>query len=242
MQRKITSGRRLSIELLEDRRLLSSSGIGAFLPTTSTWSLRSTPSAGPADLGTFQFGAYVPVVGDWNGDKKDGIGTFTPASSTWKLRQTPNAGSANVGQFWYGPKNALPVVGDWNGDGKDSIGTVDPKTATWRLRNSTNAGTPNAGTFVFGPKYAVPVAGDFNAPAPAANVITNFTFKPLDLNLLGLEIQTSPITVTVSSTAGDGKLIGNMLNSGANLINTMQVNAAVNNVFSTTADLVNSSS
>ncbi|HSV16127.1 MAG TPA: VCBS repeat-containing protein, partial [Tepidisphaeraceae bacterium] len=323
--------------MLEDRKLLSASGIGAFAPTTATWSLRSTPTAGPADIGTFQFGAYVPVTGDWNGDgvddigtfnpatatwslryetsagpadagvfvfgkkrtlpvvgdwngdgrddigvydpktaqwslrlgasagpanagtftfgsknalpvagdwdgdKKDGIGTFSPPSSTWTLRQTPNGGSANVGKFWYGPKNTLPAVGDWNGDGKDGIGTVDPKTATWRLRQTPNTGTPNAGTFVFGPKYALPVSGIFNAPAPAANVISNITIKPLDLNLLGLEVQTSPITITVSTTAGDAKLIGNMLSSGQNLINTTQVNGALNNVLNTATDLVNTS-
>jgi hypothetical protein len=67
---------------LETRRLLAS-GIGAFAPATATWLLRSRASAGPADVGTFQFGAFVPVVGDWNGDGRDDIGTFNPKTATW---------------------------------------------------------------------------------------------------------------------------------------------------------------
>src|SRR5215204_3963672 len=116
MQRKTFGGCvRARLESLETRKLLAS-GIGAFDPTTNTWSLRSTPSAGPADLGTFQFGAPVPVVGDWNGDGRDDIGSFNRTTATWSLRYGASAGAPNAGVFVFGPAGSLPVVGDWNGD------------------------------------------------------------------------------------------------------------------------------
>lgn len=336
-----TGSHPLSLEALEERKLMASSGIGAFAPSTATWSLRSTASAGPADVGTFQFGSTavpvvgdwngdgqddigtfnsatatwslrygtsagapnagvfvfgkhgnlpvvgdwngdgrddigvydpvtaqwslrfgasagsanagifkfgakhsIPVAGDWNGDGKDGIGTFDPGSATWTLRQTPNAGSANAGTFRFGSKNTYPIVGDWNGDNKDGIGVVNVNTATWTLRQTATAGSADAGTFQFGPKYAIPVSGQWSAPAPVqtGNTLATVTLKPLDLNLLGLEVQSSPITVTISAKSGNGEILGNLINRVGNLVDTSQATKALNNVLSTAVDLVNSAS
>src|SRR5437762_11796330 len=88
MRRKMFGGHFRSysahLEALEKRKLLSA-GIGSFVPGSGTWSLRSTASAGPADVGTFQFGANLPRVGDRNGDGRDDIGTFNAATATWSL-------------------------------------------------------------------------------------------------------------------------------------------------------------
>ncbi len=335
-----TRSHSLSLEALEERKLMASSGIGAFAPSTATWSLRSTASAGPADVGTFQFGTTavpvagdwngdgqddigtfnpatatwslrygtsagapdagvfvfgkhgnlpvvgdwngdgrddigvydpvtaqwslrygasagsanagsfkfgakhsIPVAGDWNGDGKDGIGTFDPGSATWTLRQTPNSGSANAGTFKFGSKKTYPIVGDWNGDNKDGIGVVNVNTATWTLRQTATAGSPDAGTFQFGPKYAIPVSGVWSAPTPPAqsgNTLATVTLKPLDLNLLGLEVQSSPITVTISAKSGNGEILGNLINSVGSIVDTSQATKALNNVLSTAVDLVNS--
>ena len=339
MLRRKTSraGHSAHLETLENRKLLAS-GIGTFVPRTATWSLRSTASAGPADVGVFQFGASVPVVGDWNGDGRDDIGTFNPAtavwslrygasagtpdagvfvfgkrgtlpvvgdwngdgrddigvyvaktatwslrlgasagpanagtfvfgaknaapvagdwdgdgrdgigtfdgSATWTLRQTATAGAADAGTFKFGAKGTVPVVGDWNGDKKDGIAVVATKTATWSVRQTASAGAADVGTFVFGAKNAIPLAGDFKGPAaPTQNTLTTVTLKPLDLNLLGLEVRTSPITVTLSAKSGDGKLLGNLLNSVDEFVNTDQVSAALSNVLGTAADLANGGS
>jgi hypothetical protein len=220
--------------------------IGVYVPGTATWSLRLGASAGPADAGTFKFGSKnaMPVAGDWNGDGTDGIGTFDPKSATWTLRQTPTAGTANAGTFKFGAKNTYPVVGDWNGDKRDGIGAVDQKTATWSLRQTATAGIPDAGTFKYGAKNLIPVTGDWIGPpvAPAANTLATVTLKPIDLNLLGLEVQTSPITVTISAKSGDGNILGNLIDSASNLVSTTQATSALNNVLSTAVDLVNSSS
>src|SRR5436190_20720640 len=95
-QKKSRRGFSARVEPLENRNLFSV-GIGSFSPAGATWSLRSTPTAGPADVGTFQFGAPLPVVGDWNGDGHDDIGTFNIFSATWSLRYGHSAGGPDAG-------------------------------------------------------------------------------------------------------------------------------------------------
>jgi hypothetical protein len=215
--------------------------IGVYVPKTATWSLRFGASAGPANAGTFIFGAKsaIPVAGDWNGDGTDGIGTFVPGKAQWTLRQTPNAGAANAGTFTFGAKNTYPVVGDWNGDGTDGIAAVVQKTATWSVRQTPNAGAANVGTFVFGSKNLIPVAGDFIGPVVSQDTLTTVTLKPMDLDLQGLQVQTSPITISISAVSGNGKLLANHLNSVGGIINTDEASAAMNNVLATTVDLLN---
>jgi hypothetical protein len=215
--------------------------IGTFNPQKATWSLRFGASGGPANAGVFVFGAKdsIPVVGDWDGDGKDGIGTYIKGSTTWTLRNTASAGIADAGTFKFGVKGGVPVTGDWNGDGVDGIGTYLASTATWTLRQIAAAGTANVGTFQAGTPGALPIVGDFTNPVDE-NTILTLTVKPLDIDLLGLKVQSSPITVTVSAEAGDGKLLGNLLTTVDQVLNLDQINAAVNSVLGATVDLLNS--
>src|SRR5205814_2248099 len=65
---------------------------------------------------------------------------------------------------------------------------------------------------------------------------------PLDLNLLGLEVQTDVITVKLTAEAGDSDLLGNVLRGYTSLLNLGGVSGALNNVLSTAANLANSAS
>jgi hypothetical protein len=218
--------------------------VGTFHPSTATWTLRLGASGGPATGGTFKLGAKgtLPVVGDWDGDGKDGIGTFNKSTLTWALRQVASAGVPDAGTFKFGAKATVPVVGDWNGDGKDGIGSFKAKTGTWSLRQVASAGAADVGTFVFGAgiRNVIPLVGDFTDPAAAQNALATLTLKPLDIDLLGLKIQSSPITATVSAEAGDGKLLGNLLTTVDSIIDVNQINGALNNVLGATVDLLNS--
>jgi hypothetical protein len=216
--------------------------VGTFDPKTTTWTLRLGASGGPATGGTFKFGAKgtVPVVGDWDGDGRDGIGVYNKGNATWTLRNTASAGVADAGTFKFGPKGTLPVIGDWNGDGRDGIGTFVQKTARWTLRQVASAGVADVGTFVYGTKNLTPIVGDFVNPAPGANALATLTLKPLDIDLLGLKVQSSPITATVSAETGDGKLLGNLLGVVDGIVDMDQVGAALNNVLGATVDLLNS--
>ncbi|MFL5331060.1 MAG: FG-GAP-like repeat-containing protein [Gemmataceae bacterium] len=86
--------------------------------------------------------------------------------------------------------------------------------------------------------------GNFFQPKVAATGQTILTLhlKPLDINLLGLEVQTSDITVTVTVDTGDGLLLGNLLSVVANLVNLQGVNTALDNVLGSVVDLLNSAS
>ena len=216
--------------------------IGTFNPGNATWMLRLGASAGPATGGTFRFGGRntVPVTGDWDGNGSDGIGTFNKSTQTWILRQVASAGVPDAGTFKYGTRNTLPVVGDWNGDGRDGIGAFKTRTATWSLRQIASAGAADVGTFVFGRRSVTPLVGNFSDPAPTQNALATLTLKPLDIDLLGLKVQSSPITATISAEPGDGNLLGNLLGTVDSIIDVNQINAALNNVLGATVDLLNS--
>ncbi len=72
--------------------------------------------------------------------------------------------------------------------------------------------------------------------------LITLTLNPLNINLLGLEVQTNQITVTVSAQPGNGELLGNLLTSVANLLNLQGVNNALNTVLGSVVGLLNSAS
>jgi hypothetical protein len=140
---------------------------GVFVPASSTFFLRNTSSAGPADM-TFVYGpagaGWVPLSGDWNGDGFHTPGLYAPASSTFFLKNSYGPGPADL-VFSFGPVGAgwAPVAGDWDGDGRDTVGLYAPATGTFFLRNA-HAGGPADLTYRFGPAGAgwTPLAGDWD--------------------------------------------------------------------------------
>lgn len=71
--------------------------------------------------------------------------------------------------------------------------------------------------------------------------LATVVLPPLDLNLLGLRVQTSEIIVSISANADEGKLLGNLLTVASNLIDLQEAADALNEVLSTTVGLLNSS-
>ena len=59
--------------------------------------------------------------------------------------------------------------------------------------------------------------------APTANTLLTLNLNPLDINLLGLRVQTNQIQVTVSAQPGQGELLGNVLTDASNLLNLQGV-------------------
>jgi len=89
--------------------------------------------------------------------------------------------------------------------------------------------------------------GNFNAgdsfliQAAATDSLATIVVPSLDINLLGLRVQTSEILISASADAGDGKLLGNLLTTVSNLIDLQNAADALNQVLSTTVGLLNSS-
>ena len=110
-------------------------------------------------------------------------------------------GRGDAGKFRFGP-TGLAVTGDWNGDGRDGIGVFESGTTRWSLRQTASGGNANAGVFRFGTRGTLPVSGVFTAPLMPQGAITSLVLPPIDLDLLGVQVETSPITVTISAKSG----------------------------------------
>ena len=82
--------------------------------------------------------------------------------------------------------------------------------------------------------------GSLSGTAAAPQQLLQIQLDPINLNLLGLEVHTDPIVVTLSTLGGDGKLLGNLLGAVSTLINFPGVEAALNNALGTVVGLVNS--
>ncbi|MGQ0570351.1 MAG: hypothetical protein ACT4P5_12650 [Armatimonadota bacterium] len=142
--------------------------VGLYNPTTGTFFLRNSNTAGAADT-AFAYGppgaGWTPLVGDWNGDGVNTVGLYNPATGTFFLRNSNTPGPADL-TFVYGPPGAgwTPLVGDWNGDGVDTVGLHAPATSTFFLRNSNTPGPADI-TAAYGPAGAgwTPLARDWNA-------------------------------------------------------------------------------
>lgn len=138
-----------------------STTIGAYLPSSQTFFLRNSNTAGFADL-TIQYGppGAIAIVGDWDGNLTTTLGAYQPSSRTFFLRNSNTAGFADIATA-FGPAGATPLAGDWNGDGTTTIGAYDPATRTFYLRNSNSPGDADI-TIQFGPSGAIPIAGDWD--------------------------------------------------------------------------------
>jgi hypothetical protein len=82
--------------------------------------------------------------------------------------------------------------------------------------------------------------GNLSGTAPAPQQLLQIELDPLDIDLLGLEVTSDPIIVTISAQGGDAKLLGNLLGAVSTLINFPGVEAALNNALGTVVNLVNS--
>jgi len=55
--------------------------------------------------------------------------------------------------------------------------------------------------------------------AAASTPVLNLHLGPIDLNLLGLQVDTSQICLDITAQSGPGKLLGNLVTDVANLLN-----------------------
>jgi hypothetical protein len=162
-----------------------------------------------------------------------------------------------IASFFSGNPNSrsgVPVAtADLNGDGHVDVITGGFLGTGGSLISYSGLGlTSNALTQIFNltaaldaginlPGVTVPPTVPPVSPPPAEEgSLVTLHLQPLDINLLGLQIQTSPISVTVSAENGDGKLLGNVLTLASNLVNLQGVSDALNNVLGNVVNLLNS--
>jgi hypothetical protein len=98
-----------------------SDNFGVYYPASGAWYLDGNGNGRWEGCGVdwcFFFGGsgYVPVAGDWNGDRSDNFGVYYPASGAWYLDGNGNGTWEGCGVDWcpsFGGSGYVPVVGDW---------------------------------------------------------------------------------------------------------------------------------
>ncbi len=81
-----------------------------------------------------------------------------------------------------------------------------------------------------------------STPSSTGSQLVTLTLDPLNVNLLGLKLQTSQIQINIAAQQGNGDLLGNLLGDTSNLLNMPAVGAVVNQVLSNVVTLLNSGS
>ena len=129
------------------------------------------------------------------------------------------------------------------GWGQVSDAYYDPLLQTWKPPNNPAYNRfPHRALWTSSPDRAAPVQPVTLGPGQAVSL----TVPPIDLNLLGLVLQTSAITVNASSQTGNGLLLGNVpttiLNTlGATPANLSQLSNNLNAVLAKVVGVLNAS-
>ncbi|MFJ8434668.1 hypothetical protein ACIQ9P_25550 [Kitasatospora sp. NPDC094019] len=109
-------------------------------------------------LGSAKYGnpGWMPLAGDWNGDKVSSVGAYDPTTGKFYLSNDNGTTATTV---TFGNPGWIPLAGDWNGDGRDTIGAYDPTTSTFYL---TNDNTNTAVNVTYGSPGDKPLVGDWS--------------------------------------------------------------------------------
>lgn len=122
--------------------------------------IRLRTASGEVISYTYGRAGDVPIVADWNGDRRDTVSIVR--DGTWHIRDEPSGGSAHR-SFTYGrvTQGDVPIAGDWNGDGRDTIGII--RDGEWHLRHDQSGG-PGQIVFTYGrlTRGDRPLIGDWN--------------------------------------------------------------------------------
>jgi hypothetical protein len=141
-----------------------------------------------------------------------GAATSHASTQATSLKRIPVTGTAHNGKPFTGHLTVTQFV---TRHGKTfALGTL-----TGRVGNRHVAGR----------QVAVPVSAPMGAATPGMTKaavscsVLHLVLGPLDLNLLGLRVQLNQVVLDITAVPGAGNLLGNLLCSVANLLNTQSI-------------------
>jgi hypothetical protein len=198
---------------------------------------------GPVSANANVAGAYMPVVGDFNGDGKPDLavtgGGYGYIASVVTILLGNGDGTFNLGQnptFATGPNPWAIAAADFNGDGRLDlvITNYNSNTITILLGNGDGTLTPAPGSPVtVGQNPGAVAVGDFNSDGKTDLVVANQTDNTLTI-LLGngdgtftpaasspVALGTVPFSLAVADFNGSGRL-GLAVSSGDEILVLVQ--------------------
>ena len=172
--------------------------VGVYRPSTATFYLKNTNTAGNADI-TYVFGMpyATPIV--FHGDNGvDHIGVVK--DGTFYMRWAHSTGVAD-NTFAFGSPGDVPIMGDWTGLGTQTAGIF--RSGVFYLIYKNEVRNVDK-TFSFGTAGDIPLVGDWTArQIETVGLFRNGTFYFSNTNM------TSPPTETFNyGQAGDIPLVG----------------------------------
>ena len=192
--------------------------IGLYRPSTRTFRLRPSNSAGPPSIVATVTGALasdVPLTGDWNGDGIDTAGLYRPSTSTFYLwDRWSNLDMANATYIVaFGAVGDRPIAGDWDGDGKDSLGVYRPSTGVVYLRNALTGGTPDY-SVTYGQAADTPLAGDWNLDGAFSAGMYRNSDRSFHVSNRNVTATVADDGVYALGNAGDLPVVGDWTHAG----------------------------
>jgi hypothetical protein len=137
--------------------------------------------------------------------------TAAPIQAT-SLSNIPVTGKAHNGKAFTGHFNVSQFV-TRNGQ-TYAVGTLTGKIGRQTIKRSNVAIPASVGSGTTGRAVSHAVT------PPATCPVLNLVLGPLHLNLLGLQVDLNQVVLNITAVPGAGNLLGNLLCSVANLLNT----------------------
>lgn len=111
----------------------------------------------------------------------------------------------------------------FTGTAGQTAATAVPVSGTFTINNFSNSNGQlfANGTLSFalnGVQHIIAASAPVTDPSSSCPIL-NLTLGPINLNLLGLVVQTNQINLSITAQSGPGNLLGNLLCDVANLLN-----------------------
>ncbi|MGI8754773.1 MAG: M12 family metallo-peptidase [Acidimicrobiales bacterium] len=121
--------------------------------TNSAWHILL--SNGTTEDILFGSAGDLPVVGDYDGDRRTDIAVFRPSNGYFYLLRS----TLGVAFIQFGQNGDIPVQGDYDGDERVDTAIFRPSTGLWAMRSSLSG---QITYYTFGQNGDIPVQADYD--------------------------------------------------------------------------------
>lgn len=153
-------------------------------------------------------GAQTPVHTKAAASKSASKSAATTTATS--LKNIPVTGSSKTGKAFKGKMNVTQFIA--KGGKTYAVGTLTG-TLGGKAVKSTSVDVP----------VTVQKAASGSASSATACPVLNLILGPLNLNLLGLQVNLNQVILNITAISGAGNLLGNLLCGVSNLLNTSAV-------------------